>query len=91
MKQLIFKLGSNVERSARWFFFGLALGIVSAMLIYYGYYDHHYYQIAGLILLLPALPCLIYGYIGILANRVSQIIQGIIDRRERNRKLYEQE
>jgi len=89
MKQLIFKLGSNVKRSLRFFIVGLVLGVISAALIYHGYYHQHYYQIVGLVILVPAVICLFYGYIGLLANRISQIIQGIIDKRQRNKELYQ--
>ena len=86
----LYKLGGNVKRSVRWFLAGLAQGIIAAGLIYYGYYHHHYYQIAGLGLLIPAVSCLAYGYVGILANRLSHIVEDIRNKRMRSQQLRQQ-
>ena len=89
--ETIYKLGADVKRSARWFIGGLFLAIMAGGFIALGYYHQHQYQIIGLGLLAPVLLCMGYGYIGILANRVAQIIKQIKDRRERNKHLYDED
>jgi hypothetical protein len=86
--QTIYKLGADVKRSARWFIGGIVLALVAGGFIALGYYYQHQYQIIGLGLLAPAALSMGYGYIGILANRIAQIIKGIKDKRERNKRLY---
>lgn len=83
----LYRLGANVKRSLRWFLFGLAQGVLAGGLIYHGYHHHHYFQIAGLILLVPAVGCLVYGYVGILANRLSHMVEDIRNKRKHNQKL----
>ncbi|MEJ6476030.1 hypothetical protein [Pseudoalteromonas piscicida] len=74
-KTLIYRLGSHPKRSLKFFLAGLCLVIVAAIFIALGYYQDHRFQIVGLILLLPGLCCAFYGYIGIFANRFSQVLE----------------
>ena len=72
--QLIYRLGNQPKVSLKRFLCGLGLFVFSASLISYGYFTSHYFQLAGLIILPVALYFAIYGYLGIFANRFSQII-----------------
>ena len=83
--RLLYRLGANVHRSWRIFALGLALAALAGLSIYYGYYNHFHFQTLGLVILVPAVLCTAYGYLGILANRWAQIIEQI--RQKRQRKL----
>ncbi len=74
LRQHIYRLGSEPKLSLRRFLTGLVLFAVGASLIALGYYGHYAWQIVGLIVLLPALFFAAWGYLGIFANRFSQII-----------------
>lgn len=82
LRKTLYRLGHKVNRSVRYLLWGVLQGLIAAGLIYYGYIDHHYWQIAGLALLIPAVVCLFYGYFGILAYRLALILE---DRRIRQR------
>ena len=73
--QFIYRFGSNAKRSLGWFLSGLLLFAVAGGFIAIGYYYQHWWQIIGLMLAIPALLCTLYGYLGILANRLAQIIR----------------
>lgn len=73
-KHSIYRLGSTPKLSLKRFLIGLCLFILSATFIIYGYFEEPLYQLAGLVLLAPALFFAIYGYIGLFANRFSQVI-----------------
>ena len=73
-KYCIYRLGSTPKLSLKRFLIGLCLFVLSAGFIIYGYFEEPLYQLAGLILLAPALFFAIYGYIGLFANRFSQVI-----------------
>jgi hypothetical protein len=77
MKQLIFRLGSEPKISLKRFLIGLGLFVLSAALIGYGYFNHHFFQLAGLLVLPFALFFAIYGYLGIFANRFAQVLNNI--------------
>ena len=82
MKATIYRLGSHPKRSLKFFLSGLALVIIAAVLIYLGYNHTHWLQLAGLIVLVPGLGCAFYGYLGIFANRFSQVIEAREQRRQ---------
>jgi cytochrome b len=84
LKAIIYKLGSDAKHSLRLFFIGLGLFTVAGGFIALGYYQVHWYQIIGLVIAIPALFFMIWGYIGILANRFSQIIEQLDKRRKRS-------
>lgn len=73
-KQAIYRLGNEPKISLKRFLSGLGLFVIAAVLIVYGYFNSHYFQIGGLLLLPIALYFAIYGYLGIFANRFSQVI-----------------
>lgn len=75
IRNFIYKLGSNPKRSVKFFVVGLLLAALAGGFIALGYYRQHWYQIAGLIIALPAIGLMAYGYIGILANRFAQVIK----------------
>ncbi|OUL59827.1 hypothetical protein B1199_05835 [Pseudoalteromonas ulvae] len=70
----MYRLGNTPKLSLKRFLIGLCLFVFSAGFIMYGYFEEPLYQLAGLILLAPALFFAIYGYIGLFANRFSQVI-----------------
>jgi cytochrome b len=74
LKSVIYKLGQNPKLSLKRFFIGLGLFVLSLIAIAYGYYRHAWVQLIGLGLLVPALCFALWGYIGIFANRFSQVI-----------------
>lgn len=77
LKHIIYKLGQNPKVSLKRFFIGLGLFGVAVSAIWYGYYKYHLLQLLGLALLVPAMLMALWGYIGIFANRFSQVIATI--------------
>jgi hypothetical protein len=75
LNRLLEKLGQNPQRSLSFFMRGLGLFVIGALLIFVGYYFHHYWQIVGLCFLIPAILLAAYGYIGMFANRLLNIFQ----------------
>lgn len=75
MKRILEKLGQDPQRSLQFFMRGLGLFAIGVLLIYTGYYFHHYWQILGLCVLIPAILLAAYGYIGIFSNRLLNILQ----------------
>jgi hypothetical protein len=69
MKALLEKLGRDPQRSLAIFLRGLGLFVIGLVFVALGYYQHHLWQIIGLVIL--ALACLVaaWGYLGIFANR----------------------
>jgi len=84
-KNIIYRLGSTPKLSLRRFFIGILLFAISAGLIIFGYLHLALLQLPGLILLPVALYFAIYGYLGIFANRFSQILK---DREKLNQDLF---
>ncbi|WP_199610643.1 hypothetical protein [Flocculibacter collagenilyticus] len=74
LKQLN-RLGRNPKKSLRIFLTGLALFLVAVGFIALGYYQSHWYQIIGLVILGFAIIVCALGYIGILANRLAKFWQ----------------
>ncbi|WP_046007064.1 hypothetical protein [Pseudoalteromonas rubra] len=74
MRRLIYRLGSHPKRSLRFFLCGLALFALSAALIALGYFYQAWLQLPGLVMLVLALGVAGYGYLGIFANRFSQVL-----------------
>lgn len=74
LKSVIYKLGQHPKLSLKRFFIGLGLFALSLLAIAYGYYQHAWVQLIGLGLLAPALFFSGWGYVGIFANRFSQVI-----------------
>jgi len=77
IKPLIYRLGSDPKLSLKRFLRGLALFVLAVIFIALGYYSHYSLQIIGIIILAVALFFAGWGYLGIFANRFSQVIKGI--------------
>ena len=75
MKFILEKLGQDPQRSLQLFMRGLGFFIIGVILIFTGYYTHHYWQIAGLLFLAIGIFFSIYGYVGIFANRLLNIVE----------------
>jgi len=73
LNKLLEKLGQDPQRSLLFFMRGLGLFVIAVVLIFVGYYFHHYWQILGLCFLVPAILLAAYGYIGMFANRLLNI------------------
>lgn len=69
------KLGQDPKRSLLIFVRGLGLFIIGVILIFIGYYSHHYWQILGIVFLAIGILIAAYGYIGIFANRLLKITE----------------
>ncbi|MCG7549075.1 hypothetical protein [Pseudoalteromonas sp. Of7M-16] len=72
--QFIYRLGSNPKRSLRFFFTGIGIFVLAMGLFALSYYHDPNWRYAGLAVLFPALGIAGYGYLGIFANRFSQVI-----------------
>ncbi|TQF72970.1 hypothetical protein [Pseudoalteromonas luteoviolacea] len=72
--QLIYRLGSNPKRSLKFFFTGIGIFVCAMGLFALGQYHDPVWQKVGLAVLFPALGIAGYGYVGIFANRFSQVI-----------------
>jgi len=74
MNNLLAKLGQDPKRSLSIFLRGLGLFALGLICIAIGYFNHHLWQIVGLIIL--AFACLIaaWGYLGMFANRWFNIL-----------------
>ncbi len=75
MKFILEKLGQDPQRSLQLFIRGLGFFIIGVILIFIGYYTHHYWQIIGLLFLAIGILFSIYGYIGMFANRLLNIVE----------------
>lgn len=75
MNNIFEKVGQDPQRSLQFFMRGLGLFAIGVLLIFIGYYFHYYWQILGLCILVPAILLSAYGYIGIFANRLLNILQ----------------
>lgn len=73
-KRLVYSLGSEPKLSLKRFFIGLGLFAIAMGLIAAGYFYVPLLQVPGLILLAVALFFAFWGYLGIFANRFSQVI-----------------
>ncbi|WP_080760063.1 hypothetical protein [Pseudoalteromonas luteoviolacea] len=72
--QYIYRLGSNPKRSLKRFFTGIGLFVIAMGLFALSHYHDPSWRYAGLAVLFPALGIAGYGYLGIFANRFSQVI-----------------
>lgn len=74
MNNLLAKLGQDPKRSLSIFLRGLGLFILGLSFIGVGYFHHHLWQVAGIVII--AFACLIaaWGYLGIFANRWFNIL-----------------
>lgn len=74
MNNLLAKLGQDPKRSLSIFLCGLGLFAFGLFFIAIGYFNHHLWQVGGVIIL--AFACLIaaWGYLGIFANRWFNIL-----------------
>ena len=74
MNNLLAKLGQDPQRSLSIFLTGLGLFALGLIFIAIGYFNHHLWQVVGLIIL--AFACLIaaWGYVGMFANRWFNIL-----------------
>ncbi|WP_249364559.1 hypothetical protein [Pseudoalteromonas rubra] len=86
----MYRLGSHPKRSLRFFLSGLALFALSMMLIALGYFFQPWLQIPGVIILLPALSIAGYGYLGIFANRFSQVLSARESAKAAAKKAFEE-
>jgi len=74
MNNLLAKLGQDPKRSLSIFLRGLGLFILGLFFIAIGYFNHHFWQIAGLITITFACLIAAWGYLGIFANRWFNIL-----------------
>ena len=74
MYKLLEKLGQNPQASLQLFLKGIGLFCISLALITLGYFYHHLWQVAGLIVLVIACLVAAWGYIGMFANRWLNIL-----------------
>ena len=70
---LLTKLGNTPERSLRIFILGLVLFVIGLVFVFIGYYNHHYWQILGMVFLAFGIIFSAWGYVGIFANRLLNI------------------
>ncbi|MCG7537774.1 hypothetical protein [Pseudoalteromonas sp. OOF1S-7] len=91
MRRLIYRLGSHPKRSLRFFLCGLALFALSATLIVLGYFYQAWLQLPGLLLLALALGVAGYGYLGIFANRFSQVLSARDSAKAAAKEAFEDE
>jgi predicted MFS family arabinose efflux permease len=82
MMNFLAKLGQDPQRSLSIFLRGLGFFVVGLLFIAFGYFNHHLWQVFGIIII--AVSCLIaaWGYLGIFANRWFNIL----DRRNSHHK-----
>jgi len=73
VKQILEKLGQNPQRSLTLFIRGLGLFAIGVLGIFVGYYQHHFWQIAGITFLALGMLLSAWGYCGIFANRLLNI------------------
>ena len=88
LKQLIYRLGSEPKLSLKRFLRGLALFVLAVVFIALGYYSHYSLQIIGLAILAIALFFAAWGYLGIFANRFSQVLDRQGSRTEEDPDLW---
>ncbi|CAM4088176.1 hypothetical protein [Pseudoalteromonas byunsanensis] len=74
LKQYIYRLGQQPKVSLKRFLIGIILFGCAVAAIAYGYYYQPVVQLVGLIIMIPALFFALWGYLGIFANRFSQVI-----------------
>ena len=77
LKPIVYRLGQNPKQSLKRFFIGLGLFLLAVFFITLGYYLQAWIQVIGLLILIPALFFAGWGYLGIFANRFSQVIAAI--------------
>jgi len=82
IKPLIYRLGSNPKLSLKRFLRGLALFVLAVIFIALGYFTHYTLQVIGLVILLVALFFAAWGYVGIFANRFSQVLNKTTSKHE---------
>jgi len=68
------KLGQDPQKSLGIFLKGLGFFVIGVLFIFLGYYQHHYWQILGLVFLSLGIVFSIWGYVGMFANRLMNII-----------------
>jgi hypothetical protein len=73
VKRILEKLGQDPQRSLSLFLRGLGLFAFGACLIVIGYYQHYFWQVAGLFFLALGVIFSAWGYSGIFANRLLNI------------------
>ena len=73
-KSLVYRLGSEPKHSLKRFFIGLGLFTLAVALILAGYAYQPLLQVPGLLILVVAIFFAAWGYLGIFANRFSQVI-----------------
>ena len=74
MNNLLTKLGQDPKRSLSIFLTGLCLFILGLFFIVIGYYNHHLWQVVGIIIITFACIIAAWGYLGIFANRWFNIL-----------------
>ncbi|NQZ10732.1 MAG: hypothetical protein HRT35_26570 [Algicola sp.] len=89
LREIIYKLGSNNKNNLRWFLTGMLLFAVSGGFIALGYYYQYWYQIIGMVIAVPAVILMGYGYLRMLANRFAQIWKRLEDSRDRRKSRGE--
>lgn len=74
MNNLLAKLGQDPARSLSIFLRGLGLFILGLIFIGIGYFNHHLWQVVGLVIIVFACLIAAWGYLGIFANRWFNIL-----------------
>lgn len=74
MNNLLAKLGQDPTRSLTIFLRGLGLFALGLMFIAIGYFNHHLWQVLGIVIIVFACLIAAWGYLGIFANRWFNIL-----------------
>ena len=73
MTNILEKLGQDPKRNMALFIKGIGLFVVGIILIFLGYYQHHVWQIIGIVFLALGGAISAWAYIRLFANRLYQI------------------
>lgn len=74
MNSLLAKLGQDPQGSLTIFLRGLGLFVIGLFFIALGYFNHHLWQVIGIITLIFSCVIASWGYLGIFANRWFNIL-----------------
>lgn len=73
MNYILEKLGQDPKLSMKRFIQGIGLFVIGVLFIFLGYYQHHLWQVLGIIFLSLGSIVAAWGYIGLFANRLYHI------------------
>ena len=74
LRTLLEKLGQDPKASMSLFLKGIGLFVSGICFITIGYYQRHYWQMIGIIIVAVALLICAWGYLGMFANRLLHIL-----------------